>query len=380
MPNLDLNFFYTIAAIVLAALAGRYAPGFQSRYGQLALSVLVAAVAYREAVFGYFLWTAIPYGATALVEKLAPSKAARVIRWRFAIIAILFVVGVFAAGSFHLLDGVAVTIQGITWTLPYRDMWLLVRLITFLWEYGSGRIHLPQLLDYSVWFMLPFTVTGPVLRFSEFQPQYQPSLPRKSPILSQRTLLLAFIQMLIAAGLSYVADAVTQEGAQWSKVVLIFGTGPWGFYLWTAGRFHLAEYLASFWGLELPQSFNRPFGQPNISEFWSRWNMTVTRVCRDYLFFNRWGLKKANVYLNTMLVFLAVGLWHSMNLYWASWGLLHGLGFCAFLWYRSNKERYQRAIALVPPAARKIASVVVTYVFVCSCWHLANKIVVLLNR
>ena len=53
------------------------------------------------------------------------------------------------------------------------------------------------------------------------------------------------------------------------------------------------ERLAEFWGIELPTSFNYPFGQTNISEFWARWNMTVTRICRDYLFYNRWGFKES---------------------------------------------------------------------------------------
>ena len=60
----------------------------------------------------------------------------------------------------------------------------------------------------------------------------------------------------------------------------------------------------------------------------------MTSAFRDMLFFNRWGLAHPNLYLNTVVVFLAVGLWHAVNPYWILWGLIHGLGFCAFILWR----------------------------------------------
>ena len=148
-----------------------------------------------------------------------------------------------------------------------------------------------------------------------------------------------------------------------------------GFLLTTSGTFHLMECLAFLWGIELPPSFNFPFGQVNLSEFWARWNMTVTRVCTDYLFYNRWGLKKANVYFNLMMVFLAVGLWHDMNLYWGTWGILHGAGFCVYVWYRTHRQQLTWVTGIESARVRKLASRALTYVFVCLCWYIANKIV-----
>jgi alginate O-acetyltransferase complex protein AlgI len=175
-----------------------------------------------------------------------------------------------------------------------------------------------------------------------------------------------------------VTIRINQRGVRWPKLLDIFATGPWSFYLSTSGTFHLMECFALCWGIELPPSFNWPFGKRNIAEFWNRWNMTVTRVCRDYLFYNRWGLKRVNVYLNLMLVFLAVGLWHSTNLYWGTWGLLHGAGFCVYLWYRNHKQRFALTAQMVPIKIREIGSSALTYIFVCLCWYAANKITALL--
>jgi D-alanyl-lipoteichoic acid acyltransferase DltB (MBOAT superfamily) len=101
--------------------------------------------------------------------------------------------------------------------------------------------------------------------------------------------------------------------------------------------------------------------------------MTATRVFRDYLFYNRWGRGTYNIFLNTLLLFTAMGLWHGANVYWVSFGVLHGLAFCGFLVWR----RYRGVLEALPlrgTAGADIAARVLTYVTVCACWYLPTKI------
>jgi D-alanyl-lipoteichoic acid acyltransferase DltB (MBOAT superfamily) len=162
-------------------------------------------------------------------------------------------------------------------------------------------------------------------------------------------------------------------------VVIAFSLAPWSFYLLWAGYFNFMERLAPFWGLNLPPSFNRPFGRRNLSEFWANWNMSATSVFRDYFFYNRWGLAKANLYINTLIVFLMVGVWHGLNGYWILWGLLHGIGFCGYLWYSANKSRFAIWRHQVLDSPFRFAGPVVTYMYVCSCWFLPPTILKLMR-
>lgn len=189
-----------------------------------------------------------------------------------------------------------------------------------------------------------------------------------------RRLGLAIVQMTAGAVLYHVSERLGAAEQRWPKLLITFGSGPWGMYWGTGGGFHLMECLALAWALELPLSFNYPFLQPNISEFWARWNMTIVRACRDYLFYNRWGLKTANLYFNLMLVFIAVGLWHSFNWYWFLWGALNGVGFCIYLFYRSHRDELLSLRERLPLRLRDLGSRIVTYVFVCWCSYGAGKI------
>jgi len=371
---------YALVAVIVSAVIVLCLPAIRRPTGYLLLEFVVACVVYQRQFFGYLLWIGLLFAFARVVERATPlgAKLGKK-RWTYACAAMLAVIAIFFASSMHLLDRVSVRAFGVLWTLPDHDMWLLLRTITFLWELGSGRLKKLGFVDYLIWITFPFTILGPLIRPSEFFPQYARTEPAQalSKVVDRnwwRKLTLAIVQMMVGAGLARVTITIDQRGPHWPKLFIIFGTGPWGFFLTTSGLFHLMECIALFWEIELPPSFNWPFGQRNLQEFWARWNMTVTRVCTDYLFYNRWGLKKVNAYFNLMMVFLAVGMWHGMNLYWGTWGILHGIGFCAYVWYRAHKERFAFAGSIGSQRLREIGSRVTTYVFVCLCWYVANKI------
>ena len=42
---------------------------------------------------------------------------------------------------------------------------------------------------------------------------------------------------------------------------------------------------AQIFGLTVPENFRRPFFSKNISEFWTRWHITLGTWFRDYIFY-----------------------------------------------------------------------------------------------
>jgi D-alanyl-lipoteichoic acid acyltransferase DltB (MBOAT superfamily) len=382
MASLGLD--YGLAAIIASALAAYYLPFLRRPTGYLLLTVAVSIVVCREAIIGYAICIVVLFAFARLVEYLTgPELGARTRRWTYACTAMFTAIALFLAQSWHLFDRAQFRIATVTFIAPQHDMWFLVRIVSFLWEFGSARHPMPTFFAYLVWILLPFTTRGPFLRYSEFRPQYlEPEVRgRQLPPFERqwwRRLGLAAIQMVGGARCAWLSTVVSAAAHRWPKLLITFGTGPWSFYLSTSGTYHLMECMSALWGIELPLSFNYPFGQPNLSEFWARWNMTITRVCRDYLFYNRWGLRTINTYLNLMILFLAIGLWHGANYYWATWGLLHGAGFCIYMYYRNHHEKLARLRALASDPIKDVGARTLTYVFVCLAWYVATKIALLL--
>jgi D-alanyl-lipoteichoic acid acyltransferase DltB (MBOAT superfamily) len=106
--------------------------------------------------------------------------------------------------------------------------------------------------------------------------------------------------------------------------------------------------------------------------------MTMTSFFRDYLFFARWGLAQPNLYLNAMIVFVAMGVWHDLNWYWLIFGIYHGLGFCAYLWFQQIKKKhgFGKRMSAWPVV---LVCWLITYVFVCLSWLIPSKIVTYLG-
>jgi D-alanyl-lipoteichoic acid acyltransferase DltB (MBOAT superfamily) len=373
-----VDFFFLIPVLIcmVASALPSLLPMLRFRYGLLTIGLLATAGIYRQAMLGYLLVNFVTYLFLTGVARLPKTQ-----RWRWSKAAILVLIILFLAGRYYHLETRAVSPLGVKLFYFSLDMWAFLRLITLLWEFGSARIQRPGEFSFVMWIVLPFTLTGPLLRYSQFEVQLASLFGPKRPenVISSawwRGIGLATLQISLGLLLAGFQLSLPESGLpRWEKVAITFLLAPWSFYLLWAGYFRFMEEFAVFWGLKLPPSFNKPFGRANLSEYWAAWNMTATSVFRDYLFYNRWGRKSFNIYVNTLIVFTLVGLWHSMNWYWVLWGAIHGVGFCAYVWYKKNKERFR----LTPPqffhGQRRVLGAVATYLYVCAALMLPSQLI-----
>jgi D-alanyl-lipoteichoic acid acyltransferase DltB (MBOAT superfamily) len=375
---------------VLSAVFVLAIPALRKRASLLFVCAVATAAIYRRALFGYLLTNAIVFLFMLVLDRAASYRDQKSrFRWRWTCAAILALIFAFLFGRSWHFNTRGPSVGGIQWVLFSLDMWLVLRLITILWEFGSGRVRRTDILSYSIWIGFPFISFGPIIRYSQFDPQLS---SRERVEVIRKTFstdwlgkfLVAILQIVAGLILTNLHQVIYASGGAglpvWAKLLDGFGISPWGFLFVWAGYYQAMECLALMWGVRLPPSFNRPFGRENISKFWANWNMTATSVFRDYLFYNRWGGKSINVYLNTLIIFILVGMWHSFNLYWVLWGLMHGIGFCVFIWYSHSRLRQALDCTRLPAWRSRLFGGVVTYLFVCSCWILPSQFLKLVGR
>jgi alginate O-acetyltransferase complex protein AlgI len=94
-----------------------------------------------------------------------------------------------------------------------------------------------------------------------------------------------------------------------------------------AGYSTVAIGLALMLGFRFPQNFDSPFKAQNISDFWRRWHMTLSRWIRDYIFIPLGGSRgsRAQTTRNLTIAMLLGGLWHGAGWTFVVWGLYHGV-------------------------------------------------------
>lgn len=94
-----------------------------------------------------------------------------------------------------------------------------------------------------------------------------------------------------------------------------------------SGYSEMALGLACMFGIRLPLNFFSPYKANNITEFWRRWHITLSRFLRDYVYISLGGNRKGSTrrYINVLLTMLLGGLWHGAGWTFVLWGLCHGL-------------------------------------------------------
>jgi hypothetical protein len=102
--------------------------------------------------------------------------------------------------------------------------------------------------------------------------------------------------------------------------------------------------IAQMLGIEVAENFMRPYFSKNIAEYWRRWHITMGTWFRDYIFYplaastpvlnlsvflrKKFGLavsRRVPVYIVTLVVWAATGIWHGAGWNFLVWGLLNGI-------------------------------------------------------
>lgn len=113
------------------------------------------------------------------------------------------------------------------------------------------------------------------------------------------------------------------------------------YYFDFSGYIDMALGLGLFFNIKLPKNFDSPYKARNFSDFWQRWNITVSKFFEDYIFNSifHFGNGFGKLVLATMVTFLVSGIWHGAGWHFIIWGLANGvLVFCSYLMRLGRKK------------------------------------------
>jgi alginate O-acetyltransferase complex protein AlgI len=98
-----------------------------------------------------------------------------------------------------------------------------------------------------------------------------------------------------------------------------------------SGYSDMAIGLGLMLGFTFPKNFDSPYRSRSLTEFWSRWHLSLSTWLRDYLYVPLGGSRKGprRTYVNLMIVMLLGGLWHGAALHYLVWGGIQGLWLAA---------------------------------------------------
>jgi alginate O-acetyltransferase complex protein AlgI len=174
-------------------------------------------------------------------------------------------------------------------------------------------------------------ISGPILRYRDVSSQLVERRHSLTLFSSgvQRFIMGLAKKMLIANQLGEVADSVFSLSEPGLTMPLAW-IGSLAYtlqiYFDFSGYSDMAIGLGRMFGFRFLENFNYPYIARSLREFWRRWHISLSAWFRDYVYILLGGSRVSTlrVYVNLLVVFVLVGIWHGASWNFLVWGLFHG--------------------------------------------------------
>ena len=219
--------------------------------------------------------------------------------------------------------------------LPLAISFFTFQLISYVADVKKGLIKTEKkLINFATYvFMFPHLIAGPIVRYADIRNELSSFKALTAPtlVLAVQYFIIGLCQkVLIANTLAPVADfAFSVNPADLSFVDAWLGAVAYTLQIYFdfCGYSNMAIGLALSMGFVFPRNFNYPYASLSLTDFWRRWNVTLSLWFRDYVYIPLGGSRGTHLVTvrNLLIVFFLTGLWHGASWNFIVWGLFHGL-------------------------------------------------------
>jgi alginate O-acetyltransferase complex protein AlgI len=349
-------------AVVIVRLVG------PSSKAARAVAVLLANVAFLSLLTSFREFAPLLAGYVAVVIALGSVVRRRDRGARSAFVAgIAFALGVLVTFKYgrslaaHLSSEIGGGASAVSALLnvpfiPFVGLsYVAFRACDYLIQCRAGRVRPGHLTAVCYLTFFPTYVSGPINRFQSFQEDLAAAdAPLTFPRVRADVLRisLGIIKMLFLARIAYENSIIAPDFARAPAKFWAFAVGVFAYlgyiYLDFSGYCDAAIGVADLLGFRIPENFVWPFLAVSIQDFWNRWHVTLSRFCRDYVFFPLLAVLRrevralpalAAVCISVFVTFVLLGAWHGDAVHWVLYGCYHGAGLSIHQLWRASLDR-----------------------------------------
>ncbi len=295
VPKYILILFLIIIIDYISALT------IQQVKGRLKLFYLIASLSANIGLLAFFKYF------NFLNENLVSAFSVLGMEFHASNLEIILPIGL----SFHTFQSMSYTIE------VYRGK-------------QKAEKHLGHFANYVLFF--PQMVAGPIERYdtlgAELKAEHKPLYENFSNGF-KLILFGLFIKMVVADNIAPYVNLIYSEPLKYSSSQVLMAVFLFSIQIYADffGYSTIALGSARLLGIKIMDNFKTPYLSKSVSEFWTRWHISLSTWFRDYLYISLGGnkVKFPRWCLNILIVFLISGLWHGASWTFVVWGALHGL-------------------------------------------------------
>ena len=252
------------------------------------------------------------------------------------VITSLIILFIFKYFNFFISDLANIDLKNTIFSkiiLPIGISFYTFQSISYLIDIYKKKIkptNLKNLFIFIIFF--PQLVAGPIVRARKLIPQIERGIKINFNNYKKGLMLILwgyFLKLCVSNNLdAYVSSVYNFIGE--SNTPTLFVTAIFYSFLIYAdfcGYSLIAIGILKMLGFNIPANFLTPYFSTNLTEFWRRWHISLSKFLRDYLYIPLGGNKNGfiNTLRNIIIVMTIGGLWHGASLNFILWGFLHGI-------------------------------------------------------
>jgi D-alanyl-lipoteichoic acid acyltransferase DltB (MBOAT superfamily) len=257
--------------------------------------------------------------------------------------------------GFKVLEPAAGAAFWIDRIVPLGLSYYSLRCLHLLLEHELGQLRQPSLSQVVAYLFFPATiVAGPIHRYAPFAAERpQPGIQWPSVSAGLERMLYGYFKIIVCSNYLVTlklypwltASLEPNSAAHHYLDALRYGLS---LYLQFSGYSDIAVGFALLLGHKVIENFRWPLLRTNIAEFWRCWHISLTSLCREYVFTSVYAATR-KAWAGVLATMLAVSLWHGITLNYLAWGLYHGTG--VLIYQQWSRSRAARTLQTALPAA-----------------------------
>ena len=287
--------------------------------------------------------TLVDYTAGILMEKQQDRKKRKALLFMslFANLGLLFVFKYFnffygqLGEIYSLISNKEFQSAGLKLILPMGISFYTFQTLSYSIDVYRGNRGAEKHLGYFALYVtfFPQLVAGPIERSDRLLPQLREKHKFNYENFMSALLRICwgfFKKIVIADRVAQLVNMVYGNLSEFRGLPLIIATLGFALQIYCdfSAYSDIAIGSAKMMGVDLMENFKMPYFSKSISEFWSRWHISLSTWFKDYLYIPLGGNrvdKRWKYYRNILIVFLVSGFWHGAEWTFLIWGALHGI-------------------------------------------------------
>lgn len=219
-------------------------------------------------------------------------------------------------------------IKPLNLALPLGISFYTFQTLSYTIDCYRGRVNIADnIVDFGLFVTsFPQLIAGPIVKYIDVEKELK---ERDDSLHSYNVGMRIFIEglflkVLLANKFGEIFNSFTFADAS-SKTLIFLKLVAYSLQIYFdfAGYSKMAIGMGRMLGFHFPENFNYPYISKSITEFWSRWHMTLSSWFKEYVYIplggNRVG--RARRIFNIFVVWFLTGFWHGADYNFILWGM-----------------------------------------------------------